>query len=161
MSGLDDLIHSFIVRIYLRHRHDVVIFNMSKLCGFFGFFVMFFGYGRDGGEKECYYRKLSFIIVRKIVRRKDAKKELGCGADYSMDKILTKKEAIKFLSLDDKTFDNYFQNADEFKCLERQNNRGRYLFDQKVLQKWLDDFKWRTVELNFKDERNLGPGLEI
>ena len=68
-----------------------------------------------------------------------------------MDKILTKKEAIKFLGLDDKTFDNYFQNADEFKCLERQNGRGRYLFDQKVLQKWLDDFKWRTVELNFKD----------
>jgi hypothetical protein len=68
-----------------------------------------------------------------------------------MDKILTKKEAIKFLGLDDKRFDNYFQNADEFKCLKRQNGRGRYLFDQKVLQKWLDDFKWRTVELNFKD----------
>lgn len=68
-----------------------------------------------------------------------------------MDKILTKKEAVKFLGLDDKTFDNYFQNADEFKCLKRQNGRGRYLFDQKVLQKWLDDFKWRTVELDFKD----------
>lgn len=68
-----------------------------------------------------------------------------------MDKILTKKEAIKFLGLDDKTFDNYFQNADEFKCLKRQNGRGRYLFDQKVLQDWLDAFKWRTVELNFKD----------
>jgi len=68
-----------------------------------------------------------------------------------MDKILTKKEAIKFLGLDDKTFDNYFQNADEFKCLARQNGRGRFLFEQKVLQKWLDDFKWRTVELNFND----------
>lgn len=68
-----------------------------------------------------------------------------------MDKILTKKEAIKFLGLDDKTFDNYFQNADEFKCLARQNGRGRFLFEQKVLQKWLNDFKWRTVELNFKD----------
>jgi len=68
-----------------------------------------------------------------------------------MDKILTKKEAIKFLGLDDKTFDNYFQNADEFNCLARQSGRGRFLFEQKVLQKWLDDFKWRTVELNFKD----------
>lgn len=68
-----------------------------------------------------------------------------------MDKILTKKEAIKFLGLDDKTFDNYFQNADEFKCLARHNGRGRFLFEQKVLQKWLDDFKWRTVELNFED----------
>ncbi len=68
-----------------------------------------------------------------------------------MDKILTKKESIKFLGLDDKTLNNYFQNADEFKCLERQNGRGRYLFDQKVLQEWLDAFKWRTMELNFKD----------
>jgi len=68
-----------------------------------------------------------------------------------MDKILTKKEAIKFLGLDDKTFDNYFRNADEFDCLARQNGRGRFLFEQKVLQKWLDDFKWRTVELNSKD----------
>ena len=68
-----------------------------------------------------------------------------------MDKILTKKEAIKFLGLDDKTFDNYFRNADEFDCLARQNGRGRFLFEQKVLQKWLDDFKWQTVELSFKD----------
>ncbi len=68
-----------------------------------------------------------------------------------MDKILTKREAIKFLGLDDKTFDNYFQNADEFKCLDRQNGRGRFLFRQIDLQKWFDDFKWRTVELNFED----------
>jgi len=68
-----------------------------------------------------------------------------------MDKILTKKEAVKFLGLNDKAFDNYFQNADEFSCLARQNGRGRFLFEQKVLQKWLDSFKWRTVELNFKD----------
>lgn len=31
-----------------------------------------------------------------------------------MRKILTKKEAIKYLGLDEKTFDNYFKNADEF-----------------------------------------------
>lgn len=68
-----------------------------------------------------------------------------------MNSILTKKEAIKFLSLDDKAFENFFQNADEFKCLERQKGRGRYLFSQKVLEEWLADFKWRTVELTFKD----------
>jgi len=68
-----------------------------------------------------------------------------------MDKILTKKEAIKLLGLDDKAFENYFKNADEFKCLERKKNRGRYLFSQKVLEEWLTDFKWRTVELTFKD----------
>jgi len=68
-----------------------------------------------------------------------------------MDKILAKKPAAEFLGLDEKTFDNYFKNADEFKCLERQNGKGRYLFDQAELHKWLDDFKSRTVELDFND----------
>jgi hypothetical protein len=68
-----------------------------------------------------------------------------------MDKILTRREAVEFLGLDDKTFDNYFKNADEFKCLERQNNRGRYLFNQRVLQEWHNGFKWRTVELTIDD----------
>jgi len=68
-----------------------------------------------------------------------------------MEKILTRREAVKFLGLDDKTFDNYFKNADEFKCLERQNNRGRYLFNQRVLQEWHNGFKWRTVELTIDD----------
>lgn len=68
-----------------------------------------------------------------------------------MDKILTKKEAVKFLALDDKTFDNYFHNADEFKCLEREKGRGRFYFSQDALQKWLDSFKWRTVELTLED----------
>jgi len=68
-----------------------------------------------------------------------------------MDKILTKREAVEFLALDEKTFENYFQNADEFKCLERKNGRGRYFFSQNALQEWLDSFKWRTVELTLDD----------
>jgi len=68
-----------------------------------------------------------------------------------MDKILSKKEAIEFLGLDEKTFDNYFKNAEEFKSLPRQNGRGRFLFDQKELRKWLDDYKRRTVELTAQD----------
>jgi len=67
-----------------------------------------------------------------------------------MDKILTKKEAIQFLDLDEKTFDNYFKSAEEFKHLPRQN-KGRFLFDQKKLRKWLKDYKWRTIELTVKD----------
>ncbi|PIQ69681.1 MAG: hypothetical protein COY22_00390 [Candidatus Tagabacteria bacterium CG_4_10_14_0_2_um_filter_40_13] len=68
-----------------------------------------------------------------------------------MDKILTKKEAVQFLGLEEKTFENYFQNADEFKCLERRNGRGRYLFDQRELRKWQESYKWRTIELTFDD----------
>jgi predicted DNA-binding transcriptional regulator AlpA len=35
-----------------------------------------------------------------------------------MLKILSKKEAVEFLGLDKKTFDNYFKNAVEFPCLK-------------------------------------------
>jgi len=68
-----------------------------------------------------------------------------------MDKNLTRKEAIEFLGLEEKTFDNYFKNAGEFLCLERNNGRGRFLFNQDHLQDWLDNYKWRTIELNFDD----------
>ena len=36
-----------------------------------------------------------------------------------MPKILSKKEAVEFLGLDDKTFDNYFKNTAEFPCVDR------------------------------------------
>jgi len=68
-----------------------------------------------------------------------------------MDKILTKKEAIKFLGLDDKTFDNYFKSAGEFNHLPRQSGRGRFLFNQEELIKWVEGYKWRNVELSFED----------
>lgn len=68
-----------------------------------------------------------------------------------MDKIITKKEAVQFLGLEEKTFENYFQNADEFRCLKRQNGRGHYLFDQKELRTWLESYKWRTIELDNSD----------
>lgn len=38
-----------------------------------------------------------------------------------MNLSLTKLEAIKFLGLDEKLFENYFRNACEFGCLERLN----------------------------------------
>jgi len=68
-----------------------------------------------------------------------------------MPDILTKKEAIKFLGLDEKLFDNYFKNADEFLALPRVNGRGRFKFSQRNLSTWLKDYKWRTIELTVKD----------
>ncbi len=52
-----------------------------------------------------------------------------------MAKLLTKKEAIEFLGLDDKTFDNYFKNAAEFPCVDRNGGRGRFYFDEDILRK--------------------------
>jgi len=68
-----------------------------------------------------------------------------------MSNPLTKKEAIKLSGLDEKTFDNYFRNADEFQCLPRANGRGRFYFEEKEIKRWLSDYKWRCVELNLDD----------
>lgn len=67
-----------------------------------------------------------------------------------MENALTKKEAIKFLGLDDKTFDNYFKNAREFPCIERAG-KGRFMFDKQILQKWKERINWRTVKLSRED----------
>jgi len=64
---------------------------------------------------------------------------------------LTKREAVDFLGLDEKTFDNFFKNAEEFISLPRPNNRGRFKFNREILQQWLESYRWRTVELTFDD----------
>ena len=38
-----------------------------------------------------------------------------------MNKVLTKKEAMEFLGIDEKMFNNYFRNAGEFNCQKRKN----------------------------------------
>ena len=68
-----------------------------------------------------------------------------------MPKILSKKEAVKYLGLDEKTFDNYFKNAKEFPCLKRNGARGRFYFNENTLRKWKEGLIWRTVELNKAD----------
>ena len=68
-----------------------------------------------------------------------------------MDKILSKKEAVEFLRLDEKTFDNFFKSADEFKNVPRSNGRGRFLFDERELRQWLEGYKWRTIQLDVND----------
>lgn len=69
----------------------------------------------------------------------------------SNTKYLTKKEAVEFLGLDEKTFDNYFKYAGEFCSLERKNGKGRFLFDEEELRNWLDSYKRRTVALTLDD----------
>ncbi len=68
-----------------------------------------------------------------------------------MQKIFSKKEAVEYLGLDEKTFDNYFKNAKEFPCLGRNGGRGRFYFDESVLRKWKESLAWRMVELDKED----------
>jgi len=68
-----------------------------------------------------------------------------------MAHTLTKREAVTYLGLDEKIFDNYFKNALEFPCLDRNGGRGRFYFDEDTLRKWKDGLVWRTVELNKDD----------
>jgi hypothetical protein len=63
---------------------------------------------------------------------------------------ITKKEAVAYLGLDSKTFDNYFKTAAEFPCVERVGH-GRFFFDEDVLKAWKDNLEWRTVELTKDD----------
>lgn len=68
-----------------------------------------------------------------------------------MADLLSKKEAIQLLRLDEKTFTNYFKNADEFHCVERRRGKGRFYFEERELKEWDRSRKWRTIELNFAD----------
>jgi predicted DNA-binding transcriptional regulator AlpA len=65
--------------------------------------------------------------------------------------ILTKKQAVQLLGLDEKTFDNYFRNAAEFPALKRNSGRGRFLFDKEALEQWKKDRDWRTISLTQED----------
>src|SRR3989339_1408466 len=68
-----------------------------------------------------------------------------------MPNILNKRDAIAFLGIDEKLFDNYFRHAHEIPFLERNNGRGRFLFDEEQLRNWKDSFEQRTVNLKKED----------
>jgi len=68
-----------------------------------------------------------------------------------MSKIVSKKDAVKFLGIDEKIFENYFKNADEFSCVPRKGKNGRFLFEEEQLKKWKEDYDWRTVNLDLED----------
>jgi len=63
---------------------------------------------------------------------------------------LDRKEAITFLNLDEKVFDNYFKFADEFQCEPRYRG-GRYYFNFRRLCEWKEQYSWRTTQLRFQD----------
>lgn len=67
-----------------------------------------------------------------------------------MPDMLTKREAVEFLGIDKKIFENFFQNAGEFNSLPR-SGKGAFKFDKSGLEKWLEGYKWRMVELTFED----------
>ena len=68
-----------------------------------------------------------------------------------MSDILTKKEAIEFLNLDDKLFDNFFRVAGEIQPLQRENDRGRFKFNKDALINWRDSYNWRLINLTLDD----------
>ncbi len=65
---------------------------------------------------------------------------------------LSKADALEFLGLQEKVFENYFKNAAEFSPLPRQG-KGRFYFSKKLLEKWIENYKWRTVVLDREDYR--------
>jgi len=63
---------------------------------------------------------------------------------------LDRKSAISFLELEKKIFDNYFMFADEFQCEPRYGG-GRFYFNFRRLSEWKEQYKWRTIQLEFQD----------
>lgn len=74
-----------------------------------------------------------------------------CDKLVPMSDTLSKKEAIKFLQLDEKLFDNFFKNAAEIPCIPRAGNKGRFHFDKDQLLAWKQSFDWRGVSLPVDD----------
>lgn len=68
-----------------------------------------------------------------------------------MANILNRRQAVEFLKLDPKVFDNFFKSAGEFNALPRPGNRGFFKFDESKLRQWKSGYDWRTVELNKQD----------
>lgn len=60
---------------------------------------------------------------------------------------LSRKQAIDFLEIDAKLFENFFRYADEFRPLPRPNNRGRLYFDSDQLERWRQDYESRVFTL--------------
>jgi hypothetical protein len=62
-----------------------------------------------------------------------------------MDEMISKKDAIKFLSIEEKEFDNYHKKSEE---LEGEKISGRWYFKKEKLTKWNDLKRSRTVNLS-------------
>ena len=67
-----------------------------------------------------------------------------------MPNALNKRQAVEFLGIDEKIFDNYFKYADELHPLPR-TGKGAFKFNDDELEQWKENRRWRTVELTFED----------
>lgn len=65
-----------------------------------------------------------------------------------MSTVLTKKEAISFLNIPEKDFNNYFKNSGEIKG---QKIGARWFFKQSDLKLWNDLKNKRTINLTLKE----------
>jgi hypothetical protein len=65
-----------------------------------------------------------------------------------MSELLSKKEAIDFLEISPKEFENYFKNSGEF---DGEKKGSRWFFDKDNLSSWSKLKKDRTVILNLED----------
>jgi hypothetical protein len=65
-----------------------------------------------------------------------------------VDNILTKKEAIQFLSISEKEFNNYFQSGQEFSGFKESN---RWKFNKSELEKWKSLRNSRIVNLSLAE----------
>ena len=65
-----------------------------------------------------------------------------------MSEYITKKEAIEFLSISEKEFDNYFKSGKEFLGFKE---KGRWKFKKDELKKWKERKKDRTVYLTLAE----------
>ena len=64
---------------------------------------------------------------------------------------LTLAEAVEFLGIDSKQFDNFFRSAAEFNSLPRSEGRGRLYFDSEELTAWKKDYDSRVFNLGKKE----------
>jgi len=64
------------------------------------------------------------------------------------DNILTRKEAIEYLSINQKEFDNYFKSGLEF---EGFKEKGRWKFNKEGLKAWKELKNQRTVDLSLSE----------
>jgi hypothetical protein len=64
------------------------------------------------------------------------------------DRMLSRKEAISFLNINEKNFDNYFKASKE---IPSEKIRGRFYFKESDLHEWDNLRKARTVALSIKE----------
>ena len=61
---------------------------------------------------------------------------------------MSSKEAVEYLKIDEKSFNNYFKNSDEIKGFK---SNGRYWFKKEDLDSWNKLKNERTVILSLKE----------